>query len=367
VESKIWRRLRDALEGGMRQQITRSGLLFTVTIALVGLAAFASANNLMFLLLAALLATLLISGLVSRLGLAGLELDLALPEQIAARRKVPGQLVLTNRKSWVPTFSVHLSGAPETGMPANIYIPVLPGGRTLREPVDLFFARRGVYRDSTFSFTSRFPFGFTQRRAMVQLDREVLVYPCIDAQPGFESLLADVAGEIESWQQGRGHDFYRIRPYEAMESARHVDWKATAHTGELQVREFAREQDRAVTIFLDLDVPDSRLEWFEKAVDCCAFLVWRLAEHDLRLRLLTQQFDRLIPDDSDVHNLLKYLAMVSPVRGAEPLSPDEDHSVEIAISVRPSRLLEAGWTRARILGVDDFTAALAAGNAPSDS
>ena len=126
----IWRRLRDALEGGMRQQITRSGLLFTVTIALVGLAAFASANNLMFLLLAALLATLLISGLVSRLGLAGLELDLALPEQIVARRKVTAQLVLTNRKSWIPTFSIHLSGAPETGMAASLYIPVLPGGRS---------------------------------------------------------------------------------------------------------------------------------------------------------------------------------------------------------------------------------------------
>jgi uncharacterized protein (DUF58 family) len=242
----------------------------------------------------------------------------------------------------------------------------LPGGRTLREPVDLFFARRGVYRDSTFSFTSRFPFGFTQRRAMVQLDRDVLVYPCIDAQPGFDALLADVAGEIESWQQGRGHDFYRIRPYEAMESARHVDWKATAHTGELQVREFAREQDRAVTIFLDLDVPDSRLDWFEKAVDCCAFLVWRLSQRDLRLRLLTQQFDRQIPGDGDVHEMLKYLATVRAVRGTEPLSPDEDQSLEIVMSARPSRLLEAGWRRARMLGVDDFVAAIAAGNRPSE-
>ncbi len=359
MESKLWRRLRDSLEGGMRQQITKSGLLFTVTIALVGLAAFASANNLMFLLLAALLATLLISGLVSRLGLAGLELDLALPDQIAARRKVMGQLVLTNRKSWIPTFSIHLGGAPETGMSANLYIPILPGASTLREPVELFFARRGIYRDSTFSFTSRFPFGFTQRRAMVKLDRDVLVYPCVDAQPGFESLLADVAGEIESWQQGRGHDFYRIRPYEPMESSRHVDWKATAHTGELQVREFAREQDQTVTIFLDLDVPESRLDWFEKAVECCAFLVWELSRREVHLRLLTQQFDAHIPGDSDIYAVLKYLATVTPAHFAPP-SPDEDRSLEIAISVSPSRLLEAGWTRARILGIEDFNAALAA-------
>jgi uncharacterized protein (DUF58 family) len=142
-----------------------------------------------------------------------------------------------------------------------------------------------------------------------------------------------------------------------MESARHVDWKATAHTGELQVREFAREQNRAVTIFLDLAVPDSRLEWFETAVDCCAFLVWRLSQQDLRLRLLTQQFDREIPGDTDVHSMLKYLATVGPARGVEPLSPDEDESVEIAISARRSRLLEAGWIRARIVGLEDFPAA----------
>ena len=52
-----------------------------------------------------------------------------------------------------------------------------------------------------------------------------------------------------------------------MRVSRHVDWRATAHTGELQVREYARDQDQAVTIFLDLDTSD--LEWFERAVDCC--------------------------------------------------------------------------------------------------
>ena len=59
---KAWERIRDALEGNMRQQITKLGFLFSVTVAVVGLGAFVSGNNLLFLLLAALLATLLISG-----------------------------------------------------------------------------------------------------------------------------------------------------------------------------------------------------------------------------------------------------------------------------------------------------------------
>ena len=38
--------------------------------------------------LAAMISTLLVSGFVSRLGLAGLELDLVLPQHISARRRV---------------------------------------------------------------------------------------------------------------------------------------------------------------------------------------------------------------------------------------------------------------------------------------
>ena len=64
----FWRRIREAFEESMRQQITALGFVFTLTVVLVGLAAFISGNNLLFLLLAALLSTLLISGFVSRLG-----------------------------------------------------------------------------------------------------------------------------------------------------------------------------------------------------------------------------------------------------------------------------------------------------------
>ncbi|HYP14460.1 MAG TPA: hypothetical protein VEQ63_11100, partial [Bryobacteraceae bacterium] len=69
----------------MRQQVTKLGFAFTILVVLVGSAAFVSGNNLLFLLVAALMATLLISGFVSRLGLAGLELNILLPEHVAAK------------------------------------------------------------------------------------------------------------------------------------------------------------------------------------------------------------------------------------------------------------------------------------------
>jgi len=232
---KIWRELRLAFSQG-RQHVTRAGMAFTAALLLVALAAFLSANNLLFLILAAMFSTFLIAGFVSKLGLAGLELDLLLPEHISARRKLRAGIRVKNVKKWIASFSIHLAGAAESGFDSILYFPVIPGGATLEESVTIYFPRRGAQRERSFQFSTRFPFGFAERREMVTLRHEIVIYPCLDPQPGFEELLESVTGEIEARQRGRGHDFYRIRPYEAFENAHHVDWKATAHTGSLQVR-----------------------------------------------------------------------------------------------------------------------------------
>jgi uncharacterized protein (DUF58 family) len=340
----------------MRQQITALGFVFTLTVVIVGLAAFASGNNLLFLLLAALLSTLLISGFISRLGLAGLEFDLELPAHVVARREIPGQIKVRNRKFLMPSFSLHLNGAEDTGLRDEIYIPLVPSGATVTEVAPLYFRKRGRYKNKTFFFSSRFPFGFTFRRAHVRLEQEVLVYPSIDPQPGFETLFGDIAGDLESLQRGRGHDFYRIRPYILDESARHVDWRATAHTGDLQVREYTRDQDPSVTIFLDLDTDDPA--WFELAVECCAFLVWRLTEKGARIRFMTQ---RWMPDDPDVYAILRYLAVVDPCRGLKPAIPNE-YSLQIALSTRPHELAEAGWPLARVVTPDTLRESAGSGD-----
>ena len=327
-----------------RQQVTRAGLVFAATLLVIAIAAFLSANNLLFLILAAMLSTLLISDFVSRLGLAGLELDLLLPEHISARRKVRAGIRLRKMKSWIPSFSIHLAGAAESGFDSILYFPVIPGGGTLDESVTLYFPRRGAQRERSFRFSTRFPFGFTERREMVTTRHEIVIYPCLDPQPGFEALLQSVTGEIESMQRGRGNDFYRIRPYEALESARHVDWKATAHTGDLQVREFAREQDWRVVIYMDLDVPAAAEEWFESAIECCAYLAFHLAGRGVAIRFRTQELDLTIPEEGNIYAILRYLALVSPLRGRPQLTPDDATSFQVVFSANPEQAAALGWS-----------------------
>ena len=331
----------------MRQRVTRAGAWFSVASALVAIAAFVSANNLVFLILAAMLATLLASGFISRLSLAGLAVDLVLPEHIAAGRKLVSRVSVRNLKRWMPSFSVHLAAAGESVVTGDLYFPAIPARSALEAPVELCFARRGEYHESGFRFSTRFPFGFAERRIHVLPRREIVVYPPIDPLPGFEDLLASLTGEIESLTRGLGHDFYRIRPYEALESARHVDWKATAHTGDLQIREFAREQEAAIAVCLDLDVDTGSEEWFERAVSCCAFLCWRMNERGTRLRLHTQRFTCRVPEEGDVYAILRYLATVEPVPGEALSEPDDDSALAVVLTTSPKRLAANGWDLAR--------------------
>jgi hypothetical protein len=177
----------------------------------------------------------------------------------------------------------------------------------------------------------------------------MLVYPSIDPQPGFDDLLAGIAGEIETHYRGLGRDFYRIRPYQAFESARHVDWKASAHTGSLQVREFAREQEQTVELFLDRDVPHSLDHWFEHAVDCCAFLVWRLSNQDASIHFRSNGYLFRQPEEGDIYTILRYLALVYPQGAPAAEAPLDETSYKVVFTAAPRKFIDHGWLGARLL------------------
>ena len=89
-------------------KVTREGIVYLGGIFVVALAALNTGNNLLFMVLACLLAGVLISGLLSRVVLGGIEVRLELPEHIFAQRAVLAIAELHNTKQMTPSFSVSL-------------------------------------------------------------------------------------------------------------------------------------------------------------------------------------------------------------------------------------------------------------------
>ena len=140
----LLKRIRAVWPGALRQQITRTGFLYFWAIAVVTLAAFASGNNLLYLILAVMFAVLFISNFVSKIVMSGLQVDVAIPLHVSARRPIRCLLRLKNAKHWMPSFSIHISGMKENGFDCALYFPLVPGGAMLEDPVQAFFPKRGT-------------------------------------------------------------------------------------------------------------------------------------------------------------------------------------------------------------------------------
>ncbi len=192
------------------------------------------------------------------------------------------------------------------------YFPFLPAQVGASADLELKFDQRGRYREDSFGLATRFPFALFTKTRHVALRREVLVYPHIEPTDEALEILPLVRGEWESFVRGRGSDLYRIREYMPEDSARHVDWKATAKSGSLKVREFAREDERKLCILFDN--PDAGLisdQAYERAVDLAASLAWHFSNQEAEVSFLAPGHART----RDVHEFLAWLAVIEPASG----------------------------------------------------
>ena len=119
-------RLRDAIA----YDVTRVGIVYCLLVVLIGVAALNTGNNLLYIITAAMLAAILVSGLASALVLNELILDVRLPEHLFAGRPAMGRIVLHNPRKWLPSFSVSVEPPPLRKsrlqwrwMPASFGIP----------------------------------------------------------------------------------------------------------------------------------------------------------------------------------------------------------------------------------------------------
>src|ERR1019366_9778402 len=101
------------------------------------------------------------------------------------------------------------------------------------------------------------------------------------------------------------------------DSARHVDWKASARTGALQVRKYAREDGRRVMLAFDpfMDPAAQDNQQFERAVTLCAGLAWYFYEINSVLEFRSADFvTPRVTAGEIIYDILRYLASVTPLK-----------------------------------------------------
>ena len=363
-------------------RLTRDGVIYLFAVLILVLAAVNTGNNLLFMILSCALAGILISGILSRVVLTGVDLKFDLPEHIFAEQPVLAEMELRNEKQLWPSFSLRVlsegsSGTDEQILTRTVYFPYIPRQSSVRQKVELRFPGRGIYRQDAFAMRTRFPFGLFEKTRRIDSHSEIVVYPAIGPTEQFYEVLPLLTGEMSSYFRGRGVELHSLREYVPSDSARGVDWKVTAKTSKLMVREFAREDERRVMIVLDpfvgpesirpsiarlaMDSEADRRERFERAVSLAACIAWHFYEINSVIQFRTDRFvTPMAPAGEVIYDALRSLALIDPNNSThgggflDDLAAQQD-IFKIIITARGQRTIPTAlWTSSYFVFIDSL-------------
>jgi uncharacterized protein (DUF58 family) len=355
-------------------RLTRDGIIYLGAVFILILAAVNTGNNLLFMILGCCLAGILISGVLSRAVLTKVELKFDLPERIFAEQPVLAEMELRNEKQLWPSFSLRVVGESKKGraqiVTRPVFFPYIPRMSGVRQKVELQFPRRGAYHQDAFGIRTRFPFGFFEKTRQVESQVDIVVYPRVEPTEQFYEVLPLLSGEIASHFRGRGHELHSLRQYQSNDNARFVDWKVTARSGRLMVREFAREDERRVMLVLDPFIGPPRAdlgplaaaeheERFERAVSMAACIAWHFHEIDAVLQFRTDRFSTpMAPAGEIIYDALRELALIeaqTSVTGGAFLDElaGEQEIFKIILTCRPQHTIPTAlWSSSYFVFID---------------
>ena len=369
---------REASQMNLPFEFTTGGAVMIVLMLIVGFSAWNTGNNLLFLVLAFQIAAMIVGFFAGSICLKKLDVTMRFPETIFAGERTPIIVTLINRKRIFPAFSVvaEVRGKErERSIVAHELDTMLPGWmakrlgkpplvrRTLNHFVHVaankteegknehIFPNRGrlVIRD--FELSTKFPFGFFRhRRRLPAREAELVVFPRINTlDPGEGSVPLDL-GNLASTKRGHGRDLLSLRGYQPRDEPRHIDWKATARTQQLTVREFAAEDEKRVTIILDIDAGEKTTEKtsvrerlaveqsgvsvvasdnFERIASLAASLLSHFSSENAEFRLIIDgaagEFGSGRPH---LYDSLRRLALSEPKFTSPTASPEPDPNIE---------------------------------------
>jgi uncharacterized protein (DUF58 family) len=328
-------------------EVTSGGGIFLIILVVVGFAAWNTGNNLLFMIFSLLCSTLFVGGVAARASLRDLIVSARFPDHIFAGEAAPVIVTLRNAKRLLPSFSIFVE-ARGPGDASNeskrkrrrqryikrplAYFTYVPHRAAAEQRVEQLFTSRGHVLITGFELSTRFPFGFFRfRRRLRARNVDIVVYPRPEPIGDELHLLPTYAGRMASVRRGMGQDLFSLRDYQPQDDLRHIDWKATARSRNLTVREFTAEDERRITIVLDTrDLSESGeenfLPRFEAGIVQAASLLKHFVDERAEVRLmLGNDLGRYGGELKHLYGCLRRLALVTPQK--------ENGEMELSTSV----------------------------------
>jgi uncharacterized protein (DUF58 family) len=222
---------------------------------LLGFAAVNTGNNLLYLLVSALLGFMAVSGILGRWNLARLGLRCLPPDELFDGVPTLLGIELVNGRRALPICLMEIV----LGEQATLF-PLVEPGASQRRNLTVTLTGRGWQRLPPLKVRSRFPINFFIRSLTLAVADPVLVFPAplpcpLPWQPGADG----TRGAEQAPLKGQEGEVSRIGDYRGGEPLRLIHWKLSARHEQLKVKELSAT--RRAPVLLDLaTIPGGTLE-----------------------------------------------------------------------------------------------------------
>ncbi len=221
---------------------------------LLGFAAVNTGNNLLYLLVSALLGFMAVSGWLGQQNLRNLELKLVLPREVFAGQPTLVGIRLHNQRRRLPAFliRVNLGNSP----PLFAHVAPALGAEV---PLTLVWPDRGQQQIDNLWLSSCFPINFFVRSLKVPVAQQLIVFPApLPATPPQAGDHNRQRHQQATTIRGDSGDLRSIQDYQGGEPLKAIHWKLSARHDRFKVKQ--HEGLGSQPLLIDLSQPGPNIE-----------------------------------------------------------------------------------------------------------
>lgn len=268
-------------------------------------------------------------------------------------RTVAADLLTVGDDTWVRvrvdlrTVMREPTGRWRDGLPAAVHgsatgafppddVERIPGGATMTMTYPISGVRRGLASLGPLQLSTADPFGLFVRTDELGDVTPITIVPQVVPLPRLTDRTGRAGGtaQTSSHRLGQGADNLSPRRYVPGDSMRRIHWRATAHRGDLMVRQEEQESSPDALVVLDRAGArwvtvggDTDFNAFDRAITACASIAVHLVDNGFAVDVVDATgvlIGRLRGAEDERDGLLVSLA------GTAPRSGERDHGLPAA-------------------------------------
>ena len=302
-----------------RIRLKWEGFIYLSLFVVITFISLLSTINLMYLILAMMLAGSLVSFFASSANMAGITISRPQLVEGTAGNNIRLQISIGNKKPYINSYMLLIEDNDLDkilGYSTYFYLWKATSGFCSTLQAEICFPSRGIFTLERFNLVSRFPYGLYEKVKPVDIFQKIIIFPRIGMLIGKRELIGGYQRTSRTPSIFRRGDdlFHSVREYRLGDNPKLIHWRLSGkHNGRLYLKEYEAEMGDVVAIVLDSRGFTPGSKDLDKLVEFTATLIDELVRESRSFIFASGNFFISVmqrPAHNDRISIFRFLASV---------------------------------------------------------